>query len=88
MHQGEAFCTPQTPAKQIYNYNSKCLNGLFYKDLHLLPFDITRAGMPVAAMAEQMAYLFWLTFILLCHLLHVFVGANMRPPRHMLPKAP
>lgn len=44
--------------------------------------------MPVAAMAEQMAYLFWLTFILLCHLLHVFVGANIRPPRHMLPKAP
>ena len=26
--------------------------------------------------------------ILRCHLRHVLVGANMRPPRHMLPNAP
>merc|ERR1719427_2498095 len=52
------------------------------------PLAMTRAGTPVAAMAEHMAYLFWATLIFLCHLLQVLVGANMRPPRHMLPKAP
>lgn len=54
----------------------------------ILPFDITNAGTPVAAMADVMAYLRWLTFIFLCQRLQVLVGANIRPPRHMLPKAP
>merc|ERR1712088_347114 len=51
------------------------------------PFAMTRAGTPVAAMAEHMAYLFWATPTFLCHLLHCLVGANMRPPLHMFPKA-
>merc|ERR1719220_3404536 len=51
------------------------------------PLAMTRAGTPVAAMAEHMAYLFWAMLIFLCHLLHCLVGANMRPPLHMLPKA-
>merc|ERR1719348_1752641 len=33
-------------------------------------------------------YLLWATLIFLCHLLQVLVGANIHPPRHMLPKAP
>ena len=32
-------------------------------------------------------HLFWATPTFLCHLLHCLVGANMRPPLHMLPKA-
>lgn len=56
--------------------------------IKMKPFDMTRAGIAEAAKAEQRAYLFWLTLILLCHLLQVFVGANIRPPRHMLPNAP
>lgn len=52
------------------------------------PFDMTRAGTPDAAIAEQRAYLLWLVLIFLCHLRHVFVGANILPPRHMFPKAP
>merc|ERR1719186_794728 len=52
------------------------------------PLAMTKAGTPVAAIAEQMAYLFWAVLTFLCHLLHVLVGANMRPPLHMLPKAP
>lgn len=57
-------------------------------DMEILPFDMTTAGIPVAAMAEQMAYLFWLTLIFLCQRLQVLVGANIRPPLHMFPKAP
>lgn len=53
-----------------------------------LPLDITNAGTPEAAIAEHKAYLFWFTFIFLCHLRQVFVGANIRPPRHMFPNAP
>lgn len=53
-----------------------------------LPLDMTSAGTPVAAMAEVMAYLRWLTLIFLCQRLQVLVGANMRPPRHIFPKAP
>ena len=49
---------------------------------------MTRAGIPVAAMAEHIAYLRWLMLILRCQRRQVLVGANMRPPRHMLPNAP
>lgn len=42
----------------------------------------------MAAMAEHMAYLFWATETFLCQRRQVLVGANMCPPRHMLPKAP
>jgi len=48
----------------------------------------TSAGTVEAAKAEATAYLFWLIFTLRCHLLQVRVGANILPPRHMLPKAP
>jgi hypothetical protein len=34
----------------------------------VLPLAMTRAGTPVAAMAETMAYLFWATLTLRCHL--------------------
>ena len=32
-------------------------------------------------------YLFWATPTFLCQRLHCLVGANILPPRHMLPKA-
>merc|ERR1712046_477223 len=51
------------------------------------PRAMTRDGRADAARAEHTAYRRWLTLILRCHLRHVFVGLNMRPPRHMLPKA-
>ena len=47
------------------------------KGIYKLPLAMTRAGTPVAAMAEHMAYLFWATLTFLCHLLQVLVGANM-----------
>jgi hypothetical protein len=34
------------------------------------------SGTPVAAMAEQIAYLFWLVLTFLCHLLQVLVGGE------------
>merc|ERR1719502_2621376 len=52
------------------------------------PRAITRAGTADAAMAEATAYRRWVRFTLRCHLRHVLVGENMRPPRHMLPNAP
>mmetsp|Transcript_25378 Transcript_25378/g.51897 ORF Transcript_25378/g.51897 Transcript_25378/m.51897 type:complete len:234 (-) Transcript_25378:271-972(-) len=52
------------------------------------PRAMTRAGTAEAARAEATAYLFWVVLILRFHFLQVLVGANMRPPRHMLPKAP
>ena len=45
-------------------------------------------ALPVAAIQLVMANLFCVTLTFLCHLLHVLVGANIRPPLHMLPKAP
>merc|ERR1719149_565332 len=54
----------------------------------LCPRAMTRAGTAEAARAEATAYLFWVVLIFLCHLRQVLVGAKMRPPRHMLPKAP
>lgn len=52
------------------------------------PLLITKAGTPVAATAEAKAYRRWLTLTRLCQRRHGLVGANMRPPLHMLPKAP
>merc|ERR1719353_2881479 len=52
------------------------------------PRAITSAGTPDAATALATAYRFWVRLTLRCHLRHVLVGENMRPPRHMLPKAP
>ena len=48
----------------------------------------TSDGSAEAASADATAYRFWLRFTFRCHRRHTFVGANMRPPRHMLPKAP
>ena len=53
-----------------------------------LPFDWTRAGTPEAAIAETTAYRFWLTLTRRDQRRQPFVGANIRPPLHMLPKAP
>ena len=52
------------------------------------PRAITSAGTALAARPAAIAWRFCVTFTLRCHLRHVFVGANIRPPRHMLPKAP
>merc|ERR1719413_68630 len=52
------------------------------------PRAITRAGTAEAAKADATAYRFCPMLTFLCHLRQVLVGANMRPPRHMLPKAP
>mmetsp|Transcript_19336 Transcript_19336/g.61646 ORF Transcript_19336/g.61646 Transcript_19336/m.61646 type:complete len:200 (+) Transcript_19336:750-1349(+) len=52
------------------------------------PRAITSGVTPDAAIAEHAAYRFCVTLIFACHLRHVLVGANMRPPRHMLPYAP
>ena len=49
---------------------------------------ITSAGSADAAIAVAAAWRFCVTFTLRCHRRHVFVGANIPPPRHMLPKAP
>merc|ERR1712137_557205 len=46
-----------------------------------------RAGLPEAASAEAVAKRFWFRLIFWCHLRQTLVGANMRPERHMLPKA-
>merc|ERR1711997_724497 len=40
-----------------------------------------------AAIALVIAYRRWLMLHRLCHRLQVLSGANIRPPRHMLPKA-
>merc|ERR1719353_1500859 len=52
------------------------------------PRAITSAGTADAAMADATAYRRCVRFTLRCHLRHVLVGENMRPPRHMLPNAP
>mmetsp|Transcript_10845 Transcript_10845/g.40158 ORF Transcript_10845/g.40158 Transcript_10845/m.40158 type:complete len:209 (+) Transcript_10845:521-1147(+) len=52
------------------------------------PRAMSSAGTADAASAEHTAYLFCLRFTLRCHLRQVLVGANMWPPRHMLPNAP
>merc|ERR1719396_182725 len=52
------------------------------------PRAITSGGRALAARADTTAWRFWVTFTRLCHRLHVFVGLNIPPPRHMLPKAP
>merc|ERR1719183_2486504 len=49
---------------------------------------MTREGRAEAAKADARAKRRWFTLILLCHLRQVLVGANIRPPRHMFPKAP
>ena len=41
----------------------------------------------IESMLPTSSHLFWATPTFLCHLRHCLVGANMRPPRHMLPKA-
>mmetsp|Transcript_24762 Transcript_24762/g.34583 ORF Transcript_24762/g.34583 Transcript_24762/m.34583 type:complete len:203 (-) Transcript_24762:254-862(-) len=53
----------------------------------LWPRAMTRDGRAEAARAEATAYRFWLRLIFLCHLRQMRVGANMRPLRHMFPKA-
>ena len=52
------------------------------------PRAMTSGGHADAAMAEATAYLRSFRLTLRCHLRQTFVGANMRPERHMLPKAP
>ena len=52
------------------------------------PRAMTSDGRADAARADTTAYRFWLRLIFLCHRRQTFVGANIRPPRHMLPKAP
>jgi hypothetical protein len=37
---------------------------------------------------QNVSHLFWLMLTFRCQRRQVFVGANMRPPRHMFPKAP
>lgn len=54
----------------------------------LWPLAMTKEGKAEAARAETTAYRFWLMLIFLCQRLHTFVGENIRPPRHMFPKAP
>ena len=53
----------------------------------LWPLAWTKGTNPEAAIAEATACLFYFWFTLLCHLLHIFTGANILPFRHMLPKA-
>merc|ERR1712029_27709 len=53
----------------------------------LCPRAMRRAALEEAAMAEAVAKRFWFRLIFWCHFLQTLVGANMRPERHMLPKA-
>lgn len=52
------------------------------------PLACTSAGTPAAATAAAAAALRWRRFTRRCQRRQGLVGANMRPPRHMLPKAP
>ena len=47
-----------------------------------------QARTTISRWAEQIAYRFCVVVTLRCQRLQVLVGANMRPPRHMFPKAP
>ena len=88
----QAFSLRRTPTASLVFFSSSTLSdrtrGTSAVSSMRWPLDITSAGMPVAAMAEHRAYRFWLVLMRRCQRLQVFVGANMRPPRHMLPKAP
>merc|ERR1739841_352587 len=53
----------------------------------LCPLAINKEGIALAANAEHTAYLLCFWLMGRCHLLQVLVGANIRPPLHMLPKA-
>lgn len=52
-----------------------------------IPLDITKAGSAEAAKAEHIAKRLCLMLQRLCQRRHVLVGAYIRPPRHMFPKA-
>ena len=52
-----------------------------------LPLAMARDGIPVAAIAETVAYRRCVTLTLRYQRLHVLFGLNIRPPRHMLPNA-
>merc|ERR1719478_853815 len=51
------------------------------------PRAMTSAGTADAAIADATAYRRWVRLTFRCHLRHGLVGENIRPPRHMLPKA-
>lgn len=52
------------------------------------PRDMSSAGRAQAARAQQIEYRFCVVFILWCQWHQLWVGANMRPPRHIPPKVP
>jgi len=64
------------------------INGIYGIYMILCPLAITNEGIAEAAIAEATAFLFWVTFIHLCHFLQVCNGANILPFLHMFPKAP
>lgn len=49
------------------------------------PVDVE--SQPVTVLVEELKTHFWPWLTLTCHLRQILVGANMRPDRHMLPKA-
>merc|ERR1719393_1111013 len=51
------------------------------------PRAMTSAGTADAAIADATAYRRWVRLTFRCHLSHGLVGENIRPPRHMFPKA-
>lgn len=56
--------------------------------IFFLPRAKTNDGTPEAAIALTKAYRRCFKLIFLCHFRQTFNGAYIRPPRHMLPKAP
>jgi len=83
-------CFNKSTACLVFLYSWAALlttSGISGTSSTLWPLAITRAGTPVAAMALVIAYRRWLMLHRLCHRLQVLSGANILPPRHMLPKA-
>jgi len=66
---------------------SSTTNGRFGTSSTLWPLAYTNGVIAEAAKAEATACLFCLRLTFLCHLLHVFNGANILPFLHWLPKA-
>lgn len=63
-------------------------SGISGTSSKLWPRAMTRAGMAEAASAALTARRRTLRGTRECHLRNTLVGANMRPPRHIFPKAP
>ncbi|KAL2464007.1 60S ribosomal protein L4 [Forsythia ovata] len=67
---------------------AKSTDGSSRTDSIRWPRARTSEGTAEATIAETTSCRFWVTFTVLCHRRQILVGANMRPPRHILSKAP